>query len=295
MGKRLTIFGSIVLSLGLGAGAQGGPSSPGDAEVKEVGRTTEREVNVVLSSGFGSIQISKGEPEKILTLDSPTGKDETGRINVDYAVRNRVGYAEISLDGESREGDHGKKWLQLDGFKGDKCFLRFSDAIPISFDIELGVGKARIDLTGLQVKDFTLSAGATDVEVSFDQPNKATIENMSIEAGVSKFTGHNLGNANFKSFKFEGGVGAYILDFSGKMDTEVDADVEIGVGTLTIVVPKEVGAKVMYEKTWISHLECDSDFAEVSENQYTSTNYATATGRMNIKVQSAMGSVKIQR
>jgi len=289
-------LGMVALLLGFAAGAIG-ESPPSDQKgLREIGRTTEREVNVVLSSGFGTIRISKGESEKILTLDSPTTNDGAPTADLQYAIRNRVGYDEISLGEEPREEtDHEKKWLQFGSFKGNTWNLRISDAIPVAFDIELGVGKADIDLTGLQVKDLTLSAGASDVEVRCDQLNKATIENVTIESGVSKFTGRNLGNANFKKFRFEGGVGSYTLDFNGNLQTEVDVDVEIGLGSLTIVVPKELGAKIMYDKSWLSHMECDSDFEGGEDDQYVSNNYATASGRMNIRVQSGLGSVKIRR
>ena len=289
-------LGMAAILLGLAPGAIGQNPSSDQQGLKEIGRTTEREVNVVLSSGFGTIRISKGESEKILTLDSRTTKDGTPTADLQYAIRNRVGYAEISLGEEPREEtDHEKKWVQFGSFKGNAWNLRISDAIPVAFDIELGVGKADIDLTGLQVKDLTISAGASDVEVRCDRQNKATIENVTIESGVSKLTGQNLGNVNFKKFRFEGGVGSYTLDFNGKLQTEVDVDVEIGLGSLTIIVPKDLGAKIMYDKSWLSHMECDSDFEGGEDDQYVSNNYATAAGRMNIRIQSGLGSVKVRR
>lgn len=266
-----------------------------DGTYKEVGRTTERELNVVLSSSFGSVYISKGESEKILTVDGGPDKTEDPRMSIDYSIRNRIGYADISFGGDAKEGDHKNGWFNTNRFKGDKWFLRFSDAIPISFDIELGVGKAQINLSDLQVKDFNLSTGASEVEISFDTPNKSSIDNLNIESGVSKFSGYNLANANFKHFKFQGGVGAYTLDFSGKLENEVDVDVEVGFGVVTIVVPKDVGARVTYEKSWISRLECARDFHSTNDDQYISDNYSSAAGKMNIRVESGLGSVKIKR
>jgi hypothetical protein len=239
--------------------------------------------------------ISKGPAEKIMTVDGGTDESESPGISVEYSIRNRVGYADVSLGGEHKEGEHKRTWFATDSFKGANWSLRFSDAIPISFDIELGVGKAQLDFSGLQVKDFNLSTGASEVDLSFDQPNKSSIDNMNIESGVSKFTGRNLGNANFKRFKFQGGVGSYTLDFSGKLESEVDVDVEVGLGVVTIVVPKNVGAKVIYEKNWVSRLDCDRDFHLTGDDQYTSENYSSSSGKMNITVQSGLGSVKITR
>ncbi|MDH3251862.1 MAG: hypothetical protein OEM41_03665, partial [Ignavibacteria bacterium] len=172
--------------------------------VREIGRTTEKELSVVLSSTFGSLTISRGEQEKVMTAESSRGASNLP-MDLSYAVRNRVGYLDLAL-GEGHEEGVGKKTsFNVSDLKGGKWYLKFSDAIPISFDIELGVGNGDFDLSGLTVKDFNLSTGASDVSLSFDEPNKTSIDNIHIETGVSKFYGRNLGNANFNHLRFEGG------------------------------------------------------------------------------------------
>jgi hypothetical protein len=261
----------------------------------EIGRTTEKEISVVLSSSFGTVIITKGEPEKIIIAESVDMKGGEAMMQVDYAIRNRVGYVDVSLGDRSKETEHKKGTFHLKNFDQGKWYLRFSDAIPISFDVELGVGRGDFNLTGLEVKDFNLTTGASDVTLAFDQPNTGRIENLNIESGVSKFDGRSLCNANFRRFSFKGGVGTYTLDFSGKLDGEVDVDVEVGLGLLTIVVPNDIGAKVQYEKSWISRLDCDRDFESSGEDRYLSSNYHSAGGKMNINVDSGLGSIKIRR
>lgn len=270
-------------------------SAAGDEGAKEIGRTTEREVSVVLSSGFGNIAISKGESQKILTIEGGTRSADASKVNVEYAIRNRVGYAEISLGDVKDEGNHKKRVFNLGSWKGESWTLRFSDAVPISFDIELGVGKARLDLSGLQVKDLNVSSGATEVDLIFNELNTSAIENVNIESAVSTFTGRKLGNANFKRFRFQGGVGACTLDFSGQLQKEVDVEIEVGLGLVTVVVPNEIGAKVSYERNWISRVDCDPVFSDDGEGQCITDNYSRAAGRMNIRVQTGLGSVKIRR
>jgi len=238
---------------------------------KEIGRTTERELNVVLSSSFGTFLISRGESEKILVVET-AGPETEPLTNLEYAIRNRVGYADLTLgDVKDREGEKKKRSFKIGDFNKGKWYIRFSDAVPISFDVELGVGRGDFNLSGLQVKDFNLSAGASDVTLSFDEPNKSRIENINIESGVSKFDARNLGNANFRHFRFQGGLGAYTLDFGGALNGEVDVDIEVGMGVLTIIVPQDVGAKVYYEKSWVSRLDCDRDFRSSAENTSPTT------------------------
>jgi hypothetical protein len=209
---------------------------------------------------------------------------------VDYSVRDRVGY--LSLSTEDKE-HHGRS-IHISNLESTTWTTNFTDAVPISFDIQLGLGKGEFDFTGLNVKDLNLSSGASSVYLRFDQPNKSVIPNLNIEAGLSKFQAYGLGNANFDHFKFEGGVGGYTLDFSGKMDRECDADIEVGLGSLTIILPDNVGAKVYYEKSIVSHLDMEKAFSEQSENTYVSSNYYSAKGKINMHIDAEVVSVKIR-
>jgi hypothetical protein len=266
----------------------------GESGAKEVGRTTEKELNVVISMPFGKLLINKGEPEKIFVGELLGGESASHELLFDYHVRNRVGFLDLSL-GDPNEGNHKKGSLKISEFTGSKSQMNFSTAIPISFDIELGLARGVFDLSGLQVKDFSLSCGASDVVIAFDSPNGTSLEEMNIECGVGKFEGRNLGNAKFKHFRFEGGVGSATLDFSGKISKEVDVDVQVGMGICTIILPREVGARIFYEESIVSRIDLAKDIRTDSDNQYTSDNYKSASARMNIRIEAGMGNVKIKR
>lgn len=264
-----------------------------DEGAREVGRTTENELKVTLTSSFGTVKITRGEPEKMVVVQSSS--DEEHRMSMDYSIRNRVGFMDLTL-GEGEQEPQGKKTsFHIADFHSGWWALKFSDAVPISFDLQLGVGKGNFDLSGLHVKDFNLSTGAGDVVLTFDEPNPTAIENMNIESGVSKFDGRHLGNANFKHFRFQEGVGTSTLDFSGGLHSEVDVDLEVGMGVMTIIIPSDVGARVIYDKSWASKLDCAQDFHSESDGEYISDNYDSATAKMNIRVDSGLGSIKIRR
>jgi len=294
--KRTTVHILLTLAVALSSSAALALSDPQDSgQTREIGRTTEKEIKVTLSSAFGTVVIRKGEPSKVVLAESADDRAASGLMDMEYAIRNRVGFLDLTL-GEGRyEKDDKHSSFKLDNFNRGKWFLKFSESIPISFDVQLGVGKGDFNLSGLDVKDFTLSTGASDVSLAFDDENRGQIENLSIESGVSKFDARNLANANFRRFHFQGGMGSYTLDFGGKLKNEVDVDIEVGLGLVTILIPSEIGAKVIYEKSWASKLDCDDDFESTGENEYTSSNYHRATGRMNININSGFGSIKIRR
>jgi hypothetical protein len=295
MNRLHALIGSAALAVAFVATSEGTALPQDGGNNREVGRTTEKELKVTLTSSFGSVNISRGKAEKMLQIESASRENEDPRIAMDYAIRNRVGYMDLSLGEGNRDNNGRRGGFRFSGFEGGKWFLKFSDAVPISFDVELGVGKGDFDLSGLQVKDFNLSTGASDVSLSFDEPNRGSIDNLSIESGVSKFDGRNLCNANFKRFHFQGGVGAYTLDFGGGLSSEVDVDVEVGLGVLTVYLPGDIGARVIYDKTWASKVDTPDDFRSTADNAYTSDNYYSAPGKMNIRIDSGLGSVKIRR
>jgi hypothetical protein len=295
MNRVQALIGSAALALAFGPAAQGTPLPQDEGKSREIGRTTEKELKVTLTSSFGSVLISRGKAEKMLLIGSASRGNEDPKIAQDYAIRNRVGYLDLSLGEGSRDNNGRRGGFRLSSFEGGKWFLKFSDAVPISFDVELGVGKGDFDLSGLQVKDFNLSTGASDVSLAFDKPNKVSIDNLSIESGVSKFDGRNLCNANFKRFHFQGGVGSYTLDFGGALSSEVDVDIEVGLGVLTVYLPRDIGARLTYDKTWASKVDTPDDFRTTADNAYTSGNYYSAPGKMNIRIDSGLGSVKIRR
>ena len=72
-------------------------------------------------------------------------------------------------------------------------------------------------------------------------------------------------------------------------------DVEVGMGVMTILVPQQIGARVFYEKNWVSRVDCPGDFTSVGESEYISDNYGSSQGKINIRVDSGVGSVKIKR
>jgi hypothetical protein len=289
MPKRLSIL-PLAIALALAPAALRAALSDPDGEgEREIGRTTEREVKVSISSTFGQVRISRGEPEKIVVAESD---DDSSPMHISYTIRNRIGYLEITL-GENDENKHGT--FRVRNIEGGAWTLHFGTAVPISFDIEQGVGKGYYDMTGLQVKDFTLSNGASDVVLVFNEPNSEVIDNLSVESGVSKFSGLHLGNANFRRFRFEGGVGSSSLDFSGQLSGEVDVDVELGLGALTILVPQETGARVFYDEGWMSKIDYDDDFSKTGETQYSSENYPTARGKMNVRIEAGLGRVRLRR
>jgi len=262
---------------------------------KVINKTTEEALKINLDAGFGNIQIGRGSSDQILNADINADLKNDLSEYIDYSIRDNLGYLDINTT-EPTTDDTRKhnRSIHLSGFEDNNWNMRFTDALPISFDIELGMGKGEFDFSGLQIKDLNLSTGASSVTVRFAQPNLEQMENMTIETGLSKFKGYGLCNANFEKLKFQGGVGTYYLDFSGKLENEVSANLEVGLGSLTISVPSYIGVKIYYEKSWVASIDLPDGFNEEEDNTYYSQNYSSAEGKIDFHIEAGLGSVKIK-
>ncbi len=266
---------------------------------KEIKRTTEKEVRVKIESSFGTVVCSKGPSDKVMVFDIKTESGHKPSVDIDYRIKNDIGYLNLSHDSQGKRSvtlHMGDDDEETDGNSMDagKWYMRFTDEVPLSIDAELGAGRGDLDLTGLNVKDFRMSTGASSTTLVFGEPNKSSIEDFDIKSGVSKFVGEKLCNANFQHMTFEGGVGSYHLNFDGELHHEVDVRIKIGLGAVTILIPRETGARVHYQESWFSNFSIDREFDEVKKSVYETPNYSTVDGKMNIYVESGLGSVKVK-
>lgn len=270
---------------------------------REIKRTDETEVKVKIESSFGSVNIHKGDKNKIVDVYyRKKDKNRIPKLDVDYYVRKGVGELLLEMHPEGTEiesSDDGDVKVRVNSefnFNSDVWYIELVEGIPLSIDAELGAGKSDFDLTGLTINDLSISTGASSSKLTFGEKNEAEIKNLRIESGVSKFVATNLNNANFRKMEFEGGVGSYYLDFGGELKRDVKVEINVGLGTMTLAIPQNIGLKIKYEDSWLSNLSLDDDeFVRKKKGIYESQNYSDAEGKMDISIESGLGSVKIKR
>ena len=258
---------------------------------REYSRTKEKELRVVVEVSFGTLTLERGMSDKIAVIDYKESSDTKNKLQLSYEVSGTKGTLRIKLkesvsfwDGDS-DNRHNDRHLSL----------QLTDAIPLSFDVELGAGKGNINVTGLQVKDMRISTGASSVTLECSEENPITAENVEIESGVSKFTAHQLSNINFQSLKFSGGVGSYKLDFGGMLHQDAEASIEVGLGSITIDLPKNLPAKLVYDDNWLSSFSVDDDFEKKHSGTYVTEDFEDAKERLTLNIEAGLGSVKVRR
>jgi hypothetical protein len=208
-----------------------------------------------------------------------TGATQTTPINVPAPAANivtnltlQVGAAELDLSGGSSKLIEGviqtnvaewKPTITISGTrviiaqgKSDvfltdstntinKWNLQLGKTSPISLTVDAGAYKGTLNLGGVPLRALKIEQGAATSNIKFASLNPEVMRELLVETGASAMSFMGLANANFEKLIFKGGVSNYTLDFSGKLQRNATAKVQIGAATLTLIVPEGTNAKVM--------------------------------------------------
>jgi len=138
---------------------------------------------------------------------------------------------------------------------------------PMDLRIAAGAYDGILELGGLSLKSLTIQDGASNVELSFSEPNLVEMSLFSYTTGASDVTMEELANANFKTFIFNSGAGDYTLDFSGEMQRDATVSIDSGFSDLNLIIPEGMNAVVTIDSA-LADINVGSSWSQ-KNNVYT--------------------------
>ena len=278
----------IKIGLGLSAltGLCLGASLWAQSRVQEISRDDEKDLKVKLEYAAGKVSLAKVSADKLCRISVRETNNEI-TPNIRYEKDGTSGYLVIDMNDNESVGmfDIGDQRIDME----------FTDKIPVSFNLEMGACDGNFDFTNLRVKDLNLSMGASSADISFNAKNKDRINKMKVEAGVSKLNMIGLSNANFEKMEFEGGVGSYLLDFSGNLSQRSRCNISIGLGKLTIRVPKNLNVKIRTEDSFLASIKISEEyFVRKAGGTYYSVHFDESEPYLELYIETGMGNLKVQ-
>ncbi|MBP1608546.1 MAG: hypothetical protein H6Q04_781 [Acidobacteria bacterium] len=246
----------------------------------------EKTLNADINVNIGSVEVSGSEdPASLYSLDLDYDKaNSQPDINYSSAAGGEEGRLSFALRDSAKTGARTAR-------QDTKLRINFSNLIPLDMKLITGVGESRLNLSGgrLARLDFTSGVGSTKIS-SYD-PNQVACEHLHIKNGVGELDAVGLGNLNFSSLEYQGGVGAANLDFTGEWKQDADIKIEVGVGAVRLKMPRNIGVRVEAPKSFLSGLHLDG-FDKV-DNLYYSDNYDAAKIRIFIRIATGIGECRI--
>lgn len=253
--------------------------------------TREKSLTVNLKYGNGYITIGKSDPQNIYEGELTYSKY---RPDIKYDIVNNEGRLNIFFSGEAKdtnENDRKGDIYSLNDLYENQLSLNFNAGIPLDLNLDLGVSKGNIDLSGLKVRKLNLEMGVSKTGIIFNEVNAIGMESFRVEGGVGKFSIENLGNANVSDFSFEGGVGSYQLDFRGNYQQNLTGKIELGMGKLILYLPRNIATRLSVDKSFFSSLQIDEVFKD--GNTYTNERWGKSGPNIDLYIESGMGKIEV--
>lgn len=244
-------------------------------------RAGEDRLAVEVEYAAGNLSVRPGEGDLLYRMRMRYDAEKFTPIAEFDAERRSV---RLGLDGRSRD-------LNVDGDDMGSADLSLSPSVPTDLRLEFGAGEAELDLGGLALRSVHLSTGASDSRVRWDRPNRVEAERVEISAGAARLEASGLGNARAREYRFKGGVGQLILGFEGRWERDAEATVELGMGALTLRLPRGLGVRIDQDSFLTSF---DAPGMEKRGGSYYSRDWESAEHRLTIDVDAAIGSVEVE-
>jgi predicted membrane protein len=102
-----------------------------------------------------------------------------------------------------------------------------------------------------------------------------------------------LGNARCREISLAGGAGSIVLDFTGAWTDAFrsDAEVVVGLGSLTLRLPEDLGVEVRMTRFLASFAK---EGFERRGSRYVSPNYDRARAHVQLHVKAALGDIDVE-
>lgn len=208
----------------------------------QTGIINKAEINVSTSAEVNPVEISIEMGAG--TLDIRPGAKSTVEGTVAYNVDDWKPGVSISGSQISISQSNTKNVGIPDGQIENAWDLKIGSK-PVALSISTGANEGTFDLSGLSIKQLSISDGASKTTVTFNEPNPVEMERLEYHTGASEVNLIGLGNANVKNIEFNGGAGSYELDFSGALLNDINARIGTGMSDLSIIIPSGTHAVIV--------------------------------------------------
>ena len=180
----------------------------------------------------------------------------------------------------------------MDLSKEGEMRLALGRGVPMDLELNLGAAQARADLGGISLRSLRLETGASDTRLEFSAMNAVAMTELDANAGAAALELVDIANANTGRVRVRGGVGGLTLGFGGAWTRDMDLDVSVALGKVTVKVPSDVGVRIELSRMLATF---DHEGLEKRSDAWYSTNWDRAKYHLRIKGETTIGAFALER
>jgi hypothetical protein len=236
----------------------------------------EEMLRVKLEYGAGTLDLGPGTPGVLYAANMEYDAGAFTPVHTYADGRLRLGFEGTNVRGRNlRAGQLG---------------VQLAPDVPVELELQFGAAEANLNLGGIRVRRLDVQTGASKTRLSVAQPNQETCRSAEFQVGAAQFHATGLGNLRAERLRVQGGAGEVLLDFSGEWATNMNATVDLGLGSLTLRMPSDVGVRIVRNGRLASF---DSEGLTKRGEAYYSSNWESAANRLSLTINAALGSVRV--
>jgi hypothetical protein len=238
----------------------------------------ETAVAVEVKYGAGALRIRPAASGTLYRMQLRYDEDAFRPVSEYARGRLRVG-----VEGTNRRipvGDRSEGSMELELARG----------VTMDLELDFGAVRADLDLGGLALTDLHLRTGASETRLDVSAPNPRRLRRANMEVGAADFSARQLGNLNSTDVNVSAGVGKVRLELTGEWREDATVSVQMGLGSLELVIPEGLGVRLVRE-TFLTSL--DSEGLIKRGEAYYSPDWESAERKVTVDVNAAFGSIKV--
>jgi hypothetical protein len=171
--------------------------------------------------------------------------------------------------------------------------IALSRDVDLDLELRLDAVEATLDLGGLRLGRLGFGASASRTSLRFGQPNPVRCAEATLDAGAGELTATGLGNARCERLGVRGGAGKVTLDFSGQWSGLMAVTAEMKMGELVLRMPRRAGVRLMTD-TFLARFAPSGLSSTDDGRTWTTAGFADAPSRLDVRLESAVGGVRVE-
>jgi hypothetical protein len=168
-----------------------------------------------------------------------------------------------------------------------------TDDKPYLLELNYGVGKANVDLSGLAIKKLKINTGSADVNVGYSSlENQVDMDTFYVKVDLGSVNVRNLSLSRSRYTVADVGFGNMMLDFSNRPLISNKIKCSVGAGNLIIILPAETPILVKIHDSWLCSVKMPDYLKKIGENTFANTAYTSGSkNSLTFDLDVSMGSI----
>jgi hypothetical protein len=190
-----------------------------------------------INMGVGELRLAGGSENLLdarFEYNIPSWKPE-----VEYEVKEGTGMLDVSQPSSEVAG------AMLNNVRYD-WDLKLDESIPVYLDLDVGMGKAMLNLSNVNLTGFDIDVGIGELSVDLSGPRQHSFEAeieggigrlkmiLPVEVGVRVVVSGGLGKVKATGLRLADEGHVYVNDAWGKTDVQLDLEVDGGIGEVEL-------------------------------------------------------------